>query len=122
MSRTRSASRRAWSRSRSMRKPSLCPRRTRQAPGNRAQRKVNSKACSTFKAATVKEVPLRLGNSVVKGLTNLGKLLRKLPFQILLGGLGRRQNRLDLEVIHGAEGADAGTNQNLGGGQLELFA
>ena len=73
------------------------------------------------KAAKVKQVPPRLGNSVVKGLTNFGKYLRKLSFQIFFGRLGRRQDRLDLEVVHGAKGPHTGPNQDVGGCRLELF-
>src|SRR5262249_13026997 len=90
--------------------------------GNRVQGKVNSHACSTINAAKVKQVPLAVRNSVVEDLSSFRKHLRKLLFQVLLGRLRRRQNRIDLEIVHGAKAANAGANQNVGGGRLQLFA
>src|SRR5262245_13357499 len=105
MSRTRSASRRAWSRSTSMRKPSLVGRGN-PSPPKAAQRRVNLNACSTYNAAKVKQVPVRCRKSVVENLARPHKQLRKLTFQIVLGGLCSRQNRRDFEIIERSEAAD----------------
>src|SRR5438874_3462398 len=79
-------------------------------------------ACSTYNVAKVKQVPARCRKSVVENSTRCGKYLRKLAFQVLLGGLCCRQNRLDLEIIHRAERADRRADQDVGRCRLELLA
>src|SRR5262245_29752270 len=116
MSRTRSPSRRAWSRSMSMRKGSGSDRATRNAPplGLSTWVLAGRPATCVTAAASDSVARQQTVDSSVAASAPLLNALSELAFQVVLGAFGRGQDLADLEEIEGAVGSDLGSNQDVG--------